>query len=126
MSVAASRPQPVVDAAKLGGLVSAAVVAVGGAIFLVLAGVSTDTIGAVGVAIGAAVTAVTSLVVYVVPLVQGRKAAAKVTPLAAPRDHRGVELVPVDQLNQRIHQAIADLVVQDEPGKHAAPEPGAS
>lgn len=91
-----TRPQPVVDAAKLGGLVSAAVIAVGGALFLILAGVTTDTLGAVGIAIGAAVTAVTALIVYVVSLVQGRKAAEKVTPLEDPRDYRGVQLVPAD------------------------------
>lgn len=91
-----TRPQPVIDAAKLGGLVSAAVIAVGGAIVLIVAGVTSETLGAVGIAVGAAVTAVTALIVYIVSLVNGRAAAAKVTPLEAPQDDRGVPLIPVD------------------------------
>lgn len=102
-----ARPQPVLDAAKLGGLVSAAVIAVGGAVFLVLAGITTDTIGVVGVAIGAAVTAVTALVVYLVSVIQGRKVSARVTPLDDPRDDRGVQLVPVDGYGEHAADAPA-------------------
>lgn len=94
------RPQPVLDAAKLGGLVSAAVTTVGGAVFLIAAGVTSDSVGAVGTAVGLAVTALVALVVYVVSGVQGRKASAKVTPLTDPQDDRGVALVPVDEYGE--------------------------
>lgn len=90
----ADTPTPVLDATKLGGLVSAAVVSVVGVVVLIGAGVTVENVTGLGLALGAAVTALTSLVVYVVSVAQGRKAAEAVTPLAKPRDSRGRRLVP--------------------------------
>lgn len=82
------RPEPVLDAARLGGLTAAATTAVGGVVVLVLAGGAGD-VNALGLAVGGAVTAVAALVAYLAPLRQARKARAKVTPLEDPRDAAG-------------------------------------
>lgn len=94
------RPQPVTDAAKLGGLVQAVLVSIGGVVFVVIRGVTEDNLLTLGTAVGAAVTAVTALVLYVVNLRLGRMAAAQVTPLSSPRDDRGIPLVPADTVGE--------------------------
>ena len=84
-----SRPEPVLEAARLAGLVSAVVVAVGGA--LVLLGVATlEDVTAWSVAAGGIVTAAVALVAYVAPVWQARKAREAVTPLSSPRDSDGL------------------------------------
>jgi tryptophan synthase alpha subunit len=110
------RPQPVVDgveeATVLATRVSAFIKSAGAA--LVLFGItSDDQVAKVATVAGLVVVTGGELVSYIYTRVQLRKAAkaaaAAVTPLASPRDDRGVELVPVDQL-------------VDEPGKHAVRE----
>lgn len=86
------RPEPVLNAAKLGGLVAAAVTTVAGLIALIVAGKAGD-VNALGVSVGAAVTAVAALVAYVAPVWQARKARRQVTPLASPRNNYGDSLV---------------------------------
>ena len=88
------RPEPVLDPARLGGLVGAAVTAVGGAAVIITTGVTTETLPALGVAVGAAVTAVAALAVYLVAAFAGRAGRAQVTPLSDPRDALGRRLVP--------------------------------
>lgn len=91
------RPEPVVDAARrLGILFAGAVLAVGGLWFALAEGVTRDNIGTVATLAGGAATAVVAFVAYLLSLRQGRKTAEKVTPLADPRDARGVVLVPAD------------------------------
>jgi hypothetical protein len=89
-----ARPQPVLDAAKVGGLVSAAVIGVGGAVFLIIGGVTSENLSAVGIAVGGGVTALVALATYLFSLAQGRKAAEQVTPLSKPQDAAGRALVP--------------------------------
>lgn len=84
--------EPVINAAKLGGLTAAAVTAVGGVIVLIIGGRAGD-LSSLGLAVGAAVTAVASLVSYIAPVVHARKARTQVTPLARPRDCDGTPLV---------------------------------
>lgn len=91
------RPEPVLDAAKLGGLAGAATTAVGGTVVLVISGQAGD-VGALGLSVGAAVTAVAALVAYVAPVWQARKARAKVTPLSSPRNGDGTPLMVVPGL----------------------------
>lgn len=92
-----TRPQPVVEAAqKLGALVAAAFVAVGVVWFLILNGINAENLSTVGVAIGAAVTAVVALASYLGALWQARKASGLVTPLESPRDAEGRPLVPLN------------------------------
>ena len=86
------RPEPVLDAARLGGLLAAAVVTVGAVVTLVLAGRWTD-LDALGASLGAALGALMALAAYVAPVWQARKARAKVTPLSSPRDADGTPLV---------------------------------
>lgn len=109
-----SRPQPVVDlvgeAAELATRVSAFAKGIGAV--LVLVGISTDDqVSAWATVAGLVVVTGGELASYIYTRVQlaraAREAAAQVTPLADPQDARGVELVPVDQV--------------DEPGRHAAP-----
>jgi len=82
------RPQPVVDAGRLGGLVSGALVAVSSVFFLVQAGINPDSITALGVAVQGAVTAVVSLLAYLLPKLHAKHAATQVTPLSDPHDHQ--------------------------------------
>lgn len=93
------RPEPVVYAAKLGGLLSAFLVAVGGVIAIITAGFTLDDLGPLGVAIGGAVTAAVALGVYLLPVWQALKARAKVTPLESPRNDDGVPLMAVPGLS---------------------------
>lgn len=110
-----TRPQPVVnlvgEAAELATRVSAFAKGIGAV--LVLIGITSDAdVTKWAEVAGLVVVTAGELVSYIYTRVRlyraAREAAAQVTPLSAPQDHRGVELVPVDQ------------VVVDEPGKHAA------
>jgi Flp pilus assembly pilin Flp len=87
------RPEPVLEAARLGGLLAAVVVAVASVVSLVLAGRWTD-INALGTVLGGLAGALMALIAYIAPVWQARKARAKVTPLADPRDIAGRKLVP--------------------------------
>lgn len=100
-----SRPQPVVslvgEAAALATRLSAAVKGLGAV--LVLVGITTDTeVTQWAEAAGVAVVAAGELASYIYTRVQlakaARQAAAQVTPLSAPQDDRGVDLVPVDDV----------------------------
>lgn len=86
------RPEPVLDAAKIGGLIAALVVAIAATVSLVLAGRWTD-INALGTTLAGLASAVLALTAYFGPVWQARKARAKVTPLADPRDASGRKLV---------------------------------
>lgn len=89
------RPEPVMYAAKLGGLLSAFLVACGGVIALFTAGFGLDDLGPLGVAVGLVVTTGLALGVYLLQVWQGLKARAKVTPLVSPRNGDGVPLMEV-------------------------------
>lgn len=91
---AAPETEPVVDAAKVGGLLSAFLVAIGGVIALFTGGFGLDDLGPLGIAIGLVITSGLALAVYAIQVWQGLKARAKVTPLSRPRDNNGVALVP--------------------------------
>jgi Flp pilus assembly pilin Flp len=86
------RPEPVLDAARIGGLIAALVIAVAATVSLVLAGKWTD-INALGTALGGVAGAVLALIAYFAPVWQAHKARAKVTPLADPRDITGRQLI---------------------------------
>jgi Flp pilus assembly pilin Flp len=86
------RPEPVLDAARIGGLIAALVIAVAATVSLVLAGKWTD-INALGTALGGVAGAVLALIAYFAPVWQAHKARAKVTPLADPRDIAGRQLI---------------------------------
>jgi hypothetical protein len=90
----APRPEPVIDAAKLAGLLSAAVIAVLGVVGLVVGGNVLGNLDALANALTAAGIAIGAVVAYLLPVWQARKARAKVTPLADPRDPMGRKLVP--------------------------------
>ena len=106
------RPEPVLDPARLGGLVGAAVTTVGGAAVIITTGVTTETLPALGVAVGAAVTAVAALAVYLVAVFAGRAGRAQVTPLSDPRDALGRRLVPEPD--------VAELEYADDSWPHEA------
>lgn len=88
--------EPVLDAARIGGLVAALIVAIGGTVTLVLAGRWTD-ITALGTALGGVISAALALSAYLAPVWQARKARAKVTPLIDPRDAAGRKLIPSEE-----------------------------
>lgn len=120
------RPEPVVNAAKLGGLVAAVVVAIAAVIALVLAGRWTD-INALGTTLGAFFGALIALAAYVAPVWQAYKARAKVTPLVDPQTAAGTQLVPI-QIPDAVpppQQPIAEKHIDTRtPGyaAHAAPD----
>jgi hypothetical protein len=96
MTMPEPRPEPVLAAGSL----TAKIVGVVGAVMLVLVatGVLTqEEATSTGDAISALAIAVSTVVGVLVPLWQTRKARAKVTPLAAPRDADGVALVRSDR-----------------------------
>lgn len=129
-----SRPQPVLDlvgeAAALATRVSAFVKGIGAV--LVLVGITTeDDVARWATVIGLVVVTGGELATYIYTRVQlaraAREAAAEVTPLAAPQDNRGVELVPVDQVQTEAATADAAAAMieragVDDPGRHTAPE----
>lgn len=77
------RPEPVLVHVRIGALVAAAVVAIGGVVALIVAGNVSD-LDALGKAVGGAVTACGALVAYLAPMWQARKARELVTPLSDP------------------------------------------
>lgn len=89
-----SRPEPVVYAARIGGLLAALLVSVGGVIAILAAGLTLDELGPLGIAVGAVITAAVALGVYLLPVWQALRARAKVTPLDDPRDDDGAPLTP--------------------------------
>lgn len=89
------RPEPVLNAAKLGGLLSAFFVAVGGVVALFVGGFGLDDLGPLGVAIGLVITTGLAVGVYLVQLWQGLRAREQVTPLASPRNSDGIALMEV-------------------------------
>lgn len=114
-----SRPQPVVDlareAAALSTRVSAAIKGLG--VLLVVTGYTTEgELTRWAEVAGIVIVAAGELASYVYTRYQAlraaREAAAQVTPLADPRDDRGYELVPVDQVERAVdgeHSAAAIL-----------------
>lgn len=88
----AKRPEPVLSAARIGGLIAALVVSIAAAVSLVLAGQWTD-INALGTALGAVAGAVLALAAYCGPVWQAYKARPQVTPLSDPRDAQGRQLI---------------------------------
>jgi TRAP-type C4-dicarboxylate transport system permease large subunit len=91
------RPEPVLDAARVGGLTSSAVTAIIGLAFTIRQGVSTDNLASLGTAVELAVTAFMSLMVYVIPVAHARIARGQVTPVEDPRDDASRPLVPVSR-----------------------------
>lgn len=86
------RPEPVLDAGRLAGLLSAVIVAVVGLVLLVAAGNFRD-LSALAAAVNAVLVAAAAVAAYVLPVWQARRARARVTPLADPRDDAGEPLV---------------------------------
>lgn len=116
------RPEPVLDAAKLAGAIAAVIVAVGIALRLAgLADVVDEDLARIAEAASNAVLGAATAWALVGPWITARlKARDKVTPLTDPRDARGVELLPVDEV------AVLDPAsyppppgADDEPGRHA-------
>ena len=105
------RPQPVLDAGRLGGLVSAALVAVSSVFFLVQAGINPGSITALGVAAQGAVTAVVSLLAYLLPRLHARGASAHVTPLEDPHDAQ-MRPLKVDPATYGRHAAKANAELE--------------
>lgn len=81
---------PVLDAGKLGGLISSLVIAVVTIVFEVSAKADINTLTQ---AVVAAVGAAGAVVTYLVTVQQAKKATARVTPLTRPRDNLGRRLV---------------------------------
>jgi len=88
-----TRPQPVIDAAKVAGAVSGVVVAVGG-VLLLLGYATAEDVQGWSVALGGVVTAGMTAVSVILPIIKGQAAAEVVTPLSAPQDNDGTPLVP--------------------------------
>jgi len=84
-------PTPVVDAGQVSGLISALIITVVTFVFEVVGHADTNAlIQTVTAVVGAAA----ALVTYFTQVAQAKKAAAKVTPLAKPRDNLGRRLIP--------------------------------
>lgn len=88
-----TRPEPVVDAGKLGGAVAAFASAVGVLAVALGIGLTAEKVNTIAIAIGAVVAAGTAVVALVAPIITARKARNQVTPLSDPRDAQGRELV---------------------------------
>lgn len=110
------RPEPVLDAARLAGLLSAVVVALLGAVGVVLAGNVLGNLTALGNALTAVGVAVAALASYLLPVWQARRARAKVTPLERPQDAAGRPLVP-EQTPEPARETYAGA--DDDPGEHS-------
>lgn len=119
-----NRPEPVVNAARLGGGVAAVVVAALGLIALVLAGHAGD-LDALSKTLGALFTALGALTAYLAPLWQAYKARRQVTPLVDPRTADGEPLTTVAEHDDR-HAAALEVLEPPAPlehtPEHAAPE----
>lgn len=98
-AAAPARPEPVLDAAKLGGLLSALFIAAGGVAGIFVAGFTVDDLGALGFALAAVIVAAAAVASYAVQVWQGYKARALVTPLSSPRNADGVPLMEVPGLS---------------------------
>lgn len=85
--------EPVVNAGRLAGLLSAAVIAILGVVAIVVGGNVLGDLTALGNAITTAIVALGALAAYLLPVWQAVKARAKVTPLVDPRDDDGTPLV---------------------------------
>ena len=90
-----SRPEPVLDAAKLPAAAAGLVAAIG-AITTLVGWTTADQIQSVTVLIGGLITALATLVATAAPILAAYKARAKVTPLSDPRSRSGVALVEAD------------------------------
>lgn len=104
-----TRPEPVLDAAKLAAAVSGAVTSIGG--LLVVAGlVTSEEVRAWATAAGAAVVAVGALLGAVLPVITALRARDRVTPLADPRAANGQPLVIDGNVDgpARAHRQLAD------------------
>lgn len=89
-----SRPEPVMDAARLASAVSGLVVAVGA--ILVILGITTqDDVQNWASIAGGIVTALGTVVAVVMPMWQAYRARPLVTPLSDPQDNAGRELIPL-------------------------------
>lgn len=89
-----ARPEPVLDAGKLGGLVGGVTAGISGVAALVVAGVTVDEVSPLFVAIGGTFTALGALVAYVAPIVTAKLARGVVTPMEDPRNAAGQRLTP--------------------------------
>lgn len=106
-----TRPEPVLDAAKIAAAVSGTVTAIG-AILVVVGWATSDQVQSWAVIAGGVVTAVGTLVTVVMPVITAYGARAQVTPLAAPVGVDGVPLVT----------DMGDRYYFDEPAEEAEPE----
>lgn len=119
---APDRPEPVLDAAKLAGALSALVVAVVGLVLLIVAGRAAD-LDALTSALNGIGLAIAAVVAYLAPVWQARKARAKVTPLTDPRDAVGDQLVPSGrwvvepQVDGRADHAAPEDNAETDPGR---------
>jgi hypothetical protein len=87
-----ARPQPVLDEAKAAGLIQAVVVAGGGLLVVIKEGVNAGNLFTLANAINVFVTAALAAGAYLLPILKGKTAAAKVTPLDAPQTYGGEPL----------------------------------
>jgi hypothetical protein len=87
-----TRPEPVLDAAKIAAAVSGTVTAVG-AVFVIVGWATSEQVQSWAVIAGGIVTALGTLVSIVLPIITALGARAQVTPLAAPVGVDGVPLV---------------------------------
>lgn len=106
--MSSSRPEPVMDAAKIAGTVSGAVTGVGG--LLVLFGyATTEDVRSWAVAAGGAVTGIGALLAAVLPIITAIGARGQVTPLADPKTVDGAALTP-DRPSAELAAQIAALL----------------
>lgn len=107
--MSSSRPEPVLDAAKIAGAVSGAVTGLGG--LLVLIGyTSEEAVRSWAVAAGGAVTGVGTLIAVVLPIITAIGARGQVTPLADPRTVDGATLTPAAQPADELAARIAAML----------------
>lgn len=92
---AVTRPEPVVNFAKLAAAAVGVVQAVG-VVFVMLGWASGDQVQQWAVAAGAIVMAVGTLLAVVLPVAAAYAARAQVTPLASPRSVDGQPLIVAD------------------------------
>lgn len=107
--MSSSRPEPVLDAAKIAGAVSGAVTGIGG--LLVLLGYAgDDDVRSWAVAAGGAVTGIGALIATVLPIITALGARGQVTPNSDPKTVDGAPLTPAAQPADELAARIAAVL----------------
>lgn len=112
---AAHQPSPVVDKATVAAAVTALVAVVVTVAAVLGLDLDVDQQAIAG-GVGVAVTALN----FVLPLVQAKRAAAQVTPVASPRDDVGHELVPLDDIDRGLAGQVGEGVLQSDPARYTS------